>query len=687
MNRQEVKNKILETIRSLANYDLRAWDEVGPGVQVALIDELGKLSPEERQKDREAMIAVCDAVLEPEIDGTVWHAKSVTLRTGGVPATSQIVEIRDKALSILFELFKAARNDDKRRNLIHTMRSAGYAGGRVEINEDMLKLTLENSNRIAEFFLNEAGPLSYEIMATLEHEYLWDYRRARGISRSKRVACHDVALKLMRTIEALRDKFNGDEGFVRFKVLVGFESVFPQQWSNEGEDKADDFAALEKYRSGEAEKYAASINAENEQDWLAVIKQIASIESNDLATFPPFGNFLTQVGRLNPQFAARVLADPSEQIGRFSTAILAGLRESGDAKIYEAEIEHALMMPSRLAPLVFYLRRGKAGHTNLARRVLSRALELKDRFAIIECLYMAIETPNAVPPNGEFFEPALRYLNEVHEFRWLNFAWAIPDAKAFFNSLSKEEAALFIPALIDVARIEYQAERLMILLAKQYPQLVWDCFAERLGMEKNRSSEPFERSYDAVPYQFHGLEKELSKDPKAAIEFGRRLFAEDDYLFRFRGGQLLAAAFPKCPPNFAEELMTLAAEASESDAKFILAVLENYHGEETTHEILKRLLVRFPKDERVRAGVVISLESTGVVMGEFGFADALRGKLEIVRMWATDPRPEVRAFAEDEIRSLELRITDEQRHAEGRKALRELEYDSGDEEVKPPSSE
>jgi len=106
----------------------------------------------------------------------------------------------------------------------------------------------------------------------------------------------------------------------------------------------------------------------------------------------------------------------------------------------------------------------------------------------------------------------------------------------------------------------------------------------------------------------------------------------------------------------------------------------NYHGEETTHEVLKRLLVRFPNNEKMSTGVMISLENTGVVMGEFGFANALRGKLEIVRQWASDPRPEVREFAEDEARSLELRITDEQRHAEGRKVLRELEYDSDDEQ-------
>jgi len=564
---------------------------------------------------------------------------------------------------------------------MNTMRRAGYSGGRVETSDEMLKLTLENANRVADFLLNQAGPLSYEMMAVIEHDYLWDYRRARGISRGKYGACHATALELMHTIEKLRDKFNSDETFVRFKVLVGFESVFRQQWPNEDEDIADDLATLDKYRSGEATKYAASINEKNEQDWQGLIMRIASIESSDMATFPPFANFLSHVGRLNPQFASRLLADSSEQIDRFSAALLAGLQESGDAKIYEAEIERALTMPNRLGPLVRHLRNRKIADAGLARRALNRALELKDMPAVAECLYMAMEASDAVPPKPEFFEPALRYLNDIKEFRWVRFAWALPDAKIFFASLSKDEAGLFVPALTHPPKIEHQAERLMIYLAKQYPQLVWDVFAARLAIEKTESFNPFERQYEAVPYQFHGLERELSKDAKAALSFGRKLFADDSKLFRFRGGRLLAIAFPRCPPQLADELAILAATADESDAKFILAVLENYRGEDTTHEALKRLLVRFPNDDYVRTGVMISLESTGAVMGEFGMADALRGKLKIVEKWATDPRSEVRAFAEGEAHSLALRITDKQRHAEGRKALRELEYDSDNEQT------
>ena len=118
--------------------------------------------------------------------------------------------------------------------------------------------------------------------------------------------------------------------------------------------------------------------------------------------------------------------------------------------------------------------------------------------------------------------------------------------------------------------------KLLTQVAKHRPALVWECFASRLAMKKENSSD----RYEAIPYQFHELQEELSKDPKLAVEFGRKIFEENSRLFRFRAGRLLSIAFPSCPPNFAEELAKLADEGTEKDAEFILAVMENYHGEE-----------------------------------------------------------------------------------------------------------
>jgi hypothetical protein len=161
----------------------------------------------------------------------------------------------------------------------------------------------------------------------------------------------------------------------------------------------------------------------------------------------------------------------------------------------------------------------------------------------------------------------------------------------------------------------------------------------------------------------------------------RRWYEEDSTLFRFAGGRLLSAVFPNFQPEISHELCELVTNGTGTDADFVLAVMENYHGEPATHEVLKRIVAKYPKDQSKLSGVSISFDSTGVVMGEFGFVEAMRQKKTAIEPWLTDPRPEVRTFADKHIRDLDLRIADEQRRAEERKAMRTLEYDDDAEDV------
>jgi len=209
MNNERVQKMILETVVSLARYEIDVWTQVGPGVQAMLVDAISALSPEDRVRDRELIIAVCREVLSPEMEGALWSANSVTLQRGAIPVIPEIVKIREKAISILFQLFKVAKVDGERRELLNTLRQTGYTGGRTETNDDFLNLTLRNSTQVVEFLLGEGWSLSYELMETLEHDYWYEYRRARGISLSQiRMNCQEAATQLMAAIEKLRDKFN-----------------------------------------------------------------------------------------------------------------------------------------------------------------------------------------------------------------------------------------------------------------------------------------------------------------------------------------------------------------------------------------------------------------------------------------------------------------------------------------------
>lgn len=186
-----------------------------------------------------------------------------------------------------------------------------------------------------------------------------------------------------------------------------------------------------------------------------------------------------------------------------------------------------------------------------------------------------------------------------------------------------------------------------------------------------KKSEGDEAQGEMMPFEFQGLEQVISKDPALAINKGLAWFAQDRSQFRFRGGSLLGRAFPQCTPAFAAALAELVKAGGDTEANFSLAILQNYPGSTSTDGVLKEIVSRFPHDAGKMAGVRTSINSTGVVSGEFGLAEAWRGKKESLTRWLTDERQAVKAFAEQHIVELDRMIVAERRRVEEERERRE----------------
>ena len=142
----------------------------------------------------------------------------------------------------------------------------------------------------------------------------------------------------MAAIFKFRDTINADDRFVRYKVLVGFESVYPGHWT----DEEFDYKEADEYRRGEANRYIDEINAANENDWFDLIARCAETKSDDLATFPVFGNFISKLAERKPEVADRFLAKASDDLRNFLAGFLNGLALSGRRDIYERILESEL---------------------------------------------------------------------------------------------------------------------------------------------------------------------------------------------------------------------------------------------------------------------------------------------------------------------------------------------------------
>lgn len=671
----DIRQQIVNAVKNLSEYNIDAYKQVGPMLQLALVDHLAGVSDAEVDSIRPIALTVWTEAIQSDITGAKWKANSVVLSTGAVPASAQLREVRDKAIKALFGAYDRSTDDAQKRAILSALDAATRTPNQAQYSNELLATTLKDATRIVEFVTERAKSESYELLQHLEHQFLCDYFWAEGLTEDpeNRFGCQFEAKALVAAIFKFRDTINADDRFVRYKILVGFESVYPGHWTEE----EFDYKGADEYRREEADRYIDEINGANENDWFDLIARCAETKSNDLATFPVFVNFISKLAERKPEVADRVLAKASDDLRNFLASFLNGMALSGRNDIYERTLESELESARNLAGVARHLRYSDVKKPDFAARLLKRAIDNGDPIAVIECLLFAVEHygTEKIADADTSLRDALTFLNDRRDPRWVSGASFLQKATKFYEELTPQRTAQVLENLGYLRKVNYQVERILVRLAERQPEAVWDYFGARLAREAAEDED--EERFETVPFRFHGLERELSKDPHLAIRKGLAWFAQehDRRFFQFRGGRLLSSAFPNCTPEFAAALAELVKARGETEADFALAILQNYRGETSTHVVLKEIVSRFPDDASKMSRVRVSIDSTGVVSGELGFAEAWRAKKESLTEWLADERPAVKAFAEKHIAELDLMIASEQRRAEAEREMRNRNYD------------
>ncbi|MEO7863155.1 MAG: hypothetical protein ABIU05_22505, partial [Nitrospirales bacterium] len=647
-------------------------------LQMALVDYLAEMDVAEVDYVRPIALAVWTEAIQSDITGTKWKADSFILSTGALPASDQLKTVRDKAVKALFAAYDRSALDVQKRAVLSALDAATRTPHQGQYSNQLLAITIKDATQIVDFLIQRAKNTSYEVLQHLEHRFLYDYRRAKGLveDTDNRFGCQADAKVLVAAILKFRDTINTDDRFVRYKVLIGFESVYPHHWT----DEEFELEGADQYRRREADRYIDEINPENENDWFNLIERCAETESIDLATFPVFGNFISKLAASKPEVAKKFLAKASDDLRFFLPDFLNGLAVSGRADIYDRILEGELESARSLRGVAWHLRKSGVTKPDFAARLLKRTIEKGDQGAVSDCLLLALEYYGIerVPDADIFVRDALTFLNNRKDPRWVSQAWFLQKPTKFYEELTPERTAQLLNNLGYLPKVNYQVERILVRLAERQPEAVWDYFGVRLSQEAVAGED--ENRFEAVPFQFHGLEKELSKNLQFAISKGLSWFAKDRHLFQFRGGRLLSNVFPNCTQDFATALAELVRVGSDTEADFALAILQNYHGATSTHIVLKEIVSRFPDDASKMSEIRASLDSVGVTRGEFCLAEAWQARKESLTDWLADERPVVKAFAEKHIAELNRMIASEQRSAESRKEMRKRDYEEDDTE-------
>lgn len=232
-----------------------------------------------------------------------------------------------------------------------------------------------------------------------------------------------------------------------------------------------------------------------------------------------------------------------------------------------------------------------------------------------------------------------------------------------------------LQALVRCPELEHNCEYMVASVAKTFPVKVLRFIGERIQLGK---SDAAPTGYEAVPFDPHmlrdALKAQLAASPDVALEEAQAWFQTDRLRFSYGGARTVVSIFPAVEGEVATCLMEIATDGDRGELAFLVALLEAYNGQQFLYPILRALVARLEPGDALLRVVARVFEQSGVVNGEFGYAELNAERKGWIHPWLEDENERVRAYGQKRIRELDATIASETRRAEIDVAMRRMAY-------------
>tara|TARA_B100001179_G_scaffold227579_1_gene210365 strand:+ start:859 stop:1185 length:327 start_codon:yes stop_codon:yes gene_type:complete len=107
----------------------------------------------------------------------------------------------------------------------------------------------------------------------------------------------------------------------------------------------------------------------------------------------------------------------------------------------------------------------------------------------------------------------------------------------------------------------------------------------------------------------------------------------------------------------------------------VLSVLRAFEGQKFVHPLLRSIVAVLPAEDELLRIVEIVIDSSGVLVGDYGSVEAQEARKALVAEWEADQNEAVRAFAANFVKMAENQLAMERRRADRSVALRRIDHD------------
>lgn len=665
----EERAPLLSLGKALAEHQFHIWSEYGPAAQIMLLDLIDKIGDDERRSLTKLLTPMLSEVLGVEVRGTTSNSSTITIHRGVVIASDALRISREKAIDLLKYQFGLVESDDERREILAALHVAARPAIGASYNNSLAELVMSDTCTIISFESSIAHKLSLALLQATETRINRCYRRYLELPETMRSEQGLVELQKRVKQSALdfRDIVSANPDFFIYKILVGFDCVYPPAW----EDGIFDYEESEFYRAKQVNLLLASVNQASAEIWFDRISRYAQTESNDAATFPIFGSFLERLSHDNPKMVLEYINKLDGPLWNFMPRMLIGLSQSAERVKTLILIDDWLNKDKHIDNIVWYLRFTKEFDELLLIRTFNSAINSNNNNAVRSALIAAAAQFSNHPGAliKEVFIPAILWLAKKQDFSWVRMPWVTWLNSPIVQSLDEQQASIVLDALVMYPVIEHASEHISASIAENWPALVINFLGKRQALARTDAAP---NGYAAVPFTVYQLQIPLAAVPDLLLTRARAWFDSDSLHFPYDGGRLLASVFPNLTGGLVDRLNNLISGCVEEDLTFVLAVLSAFEGKPCIYELVRNIVATQEPTSSLLKTAKSVLSESGIVTGEFGFSELCLERKALLEPWLDDKNETVRIFATELTQRLLQRSAAEIQSAEAAIALRKL---------------
>ena len=562
-------------------------------------------------------------------------------------------------------------NRRTRKSVFSALFTAAQMPRHQEVTPELTTMILADSAAMIAALQPIALEQPFEIRQDLESRVLNVWHWNRSLSDAQ-LGIPELAAAYERFASSVRDfrnALNSNEEFVIFKVLVGYQSIFPHMW----EEENSDYQKNETIRNEEQDKLIDGIDQSNWEIWKQRIAQAGNVKSNDWATFPPLGRFLKQLAIHQPDLALNLLCD-RDMMPRWTVQPIANALWKAAKNDVVSILKGWIIEGRYVTEVATALVSMDGADRELIEKTVEKAIELKDMEACVNLMDASVRnfSENAPLWREQVFFRCLNTLATLSNYSWVD-RTRYSQEDSLFESFSEDQSRILLDAITGLPSIDFEVERILKVIAKQFYKVVLEWFRARIVMSNDTSNS----NYSPIPFAFHELGETLR--PYATdILLELRSWYDDPEVSNFwQASRLISQIYPDFDTPLPETLEELVRNGDSDTLIFLTSVLEGFNGQDSFVSFLKELLRSPSATDEIEGALEPLVNETGVMTGNFGPAQTYQKKIELLTSWLEDDVERVSKFAEKQIHYFEQCVALETRRAQGEIALRRLEFGEG----------